>query len=322
MVATFPGSFDYGTAASAPVTFTIAKATPVVSVTDTGGTFSGSAFPATDSVAGVSGTASSSLEGAGLTLAYYAGSTASGSPLAGAPSSAGTYTVVAHFPGSANYAVTSTSATFTIMKATSVATVSAPGGVFDGSPFPASATIAGMGNANTPAASLENVTPVFTYYSGTGPTRAELGSTPPTVPGTYTVVADFPGSTDYAGRSPRRSRSRSQRRALNLALSASISSSVFGQAVSFVATVTAPGGTPTGTVTFSAGGTVLGTATLDGSGTATLKTSALAIGSSAITATYSGSTSLLTGASGSVPETVARAATQSCWSRRPTRSRR
>jgi hypothetical protein len=47
------------------------------------------------------------------------------------------------------------------------------------------------------AASLEGVTPVVTYYVGSGTSGTNLGSTPPVQPGTYTVVAVFPGSTDY-----------------------------------------------------------------------------------------------------------------------------
>ena len=60
-----------------------------------------------------------SLEGVSPTFTYYAGSTVSGSGSATAPTSAGTYTVVATFPGSAHYAVARSSPlTFTINKAT------------------------------------------------------------------------------------------------------------------------------------------------------------------------------------------------------------
>ena len=185
-------------------------------VADASGPYNGLAFPATAKVAGVSGTASSSLESVSPTLTYYAGSTASGTPLAGAPSSSGTYTAVAGFPGSADYlAAQSSPVTFTIGK---------------GSP--------------------------------------------------------------------------------TVGLSSSGGSAVYGQTVSFVATVTAAGGTPTGTVTFSAGGTVLGTATLDSSGTATLTTTSLALGSSSVTAAYSGSTNLGTATSGSESESVGKASSQ------------
>lgn len=65
-------------------------------------------------------------------------------------------------------------------------------------------------------------------------------------------------------------------------------SSTYGQNVTFTATVTSSGGTPTGTVTFKDGAATLGTGTLSG-GVATFSTSALAAGSHTISAVYSGS---------------------------------
>ena len=95
-----------------------------------------------------------------------------------------------------------------------------------------------------------------------------------------------------------------------IALTSSGGSAVYLQPVTFVATVTAAGGTPTGTVTFSAGGKTLGTVTLDSSGKATLKTTGLVLGSSSVTATYNGSTNLATATSASVPESVGKASSQ------------
>ena len=98
----------------------ITPATPTVQVTDAGG-FAGQPATATATVAGVvatgpnqDNTPASSLEGVDLTLSYYAGSTATGTPLADAPSTVGTYAVVASFPGSQNYLSGSDSVTFTI----------------------------------------------------------------------------------------------------------------------------------------------------------------------------------------------------------------
>src|SRR5262249_11536608 len=75
-VASFVGSADYSRS-RALANFTITKATPTVSVSDAGGAFNGSAFPATDSVAGVVPevdlTPANSLEGVSPMLAYYAG---------------------------------------------------------------------------------------------------------------------------------------------------------------------------------------------------------------------------------------------------------
>ena len=188
VTANFAGSADYAAATSTRMTFTIAKATPTVSVTDAGGTYNGSPFPATVTVKGVSGSVTASLEGVTPTVTYCQGSSCSSTP----PTQAGTYTATADFPGSADYAaVTSTPVTFTIAKATPTVSVTDAGGTYNGSPFPATVTVKGV--SGSAAANLEGVTPTVTYCQG-----SSCSSTPPTQAGTYTVTADFPGSTDYA----------------------------------------------------------------------------------------------------------------------------
>jgi hypothetical protein len=74
------------------------------------------------------------------------------------------------------------------------------------------------------------------------------------------------------------------------AVASSLNPSLFGQAVTFTATVTSTGGTPTGTVTFKDGATTLGTGTLTSS-KATFKTSTLSVATHSITAVYGGSSS-------------------------------
>ena len=84
---------------------------PTVTVTDAGGTYTGNPFPATALVNG-----QASLEGVSPTLAYYVGSTATGTPSSTAPTAVGTYTVVATFPGSPDYlAASSNPVTFSIV---------------------------------------------------------------------------------------------------------------------------------------------------------------------------------------------------------------
>ncbi len=105
VLASFAGSTDY-TSAAASTTFTITGQTaPTVHVTDSGGTYNGAAFSATDTVAGVGSqsTASASLEGVTPSLTYYSGASATGTALSGAPTTAGTYTVLASFAGSTDY---------------------------------------------------------------------------------------------------------------------------------------------------------------------------------------------------------------------------
>ena len=62
ITASYGGSTIFGTSSSTPLAFTYAQATPTLTVTDAGGTYNNNPFPATDSVAGVSGAPGSSLE--------------------------------------------------------------------------------------------------------------------------------------------------------------------------------------------------------------------------------------------------------------------
>jgi hypothetical protein len=74
-------------------------------------------------------------------------------------------------------------------------------------------------------------------------------------------------------------------------LTSSPNPSASGQAVTFTAVITSPTGKPAGPVTFSAGKTVLGTAQLS-DGKARFTTSTLAVGSTTVTATYSGDSNI------------------------------
>jgi large repetitive protein len=187
---------NYGNAQSAPVSFTIAQASPVIAVGDTGGSYDGNPFSATATIAGVvpdvDNSPAGSLEGVPLTLSYYAGTNTTGAPLSGAPSNAGIYSVVGSFGGSSDYESASNSTTFVIAAATPNVTVSAVGGTYNGNPYPASATATGVGSAAVGGNLM------FTYYPGS--TVSGTGSsTAPTNAGTYTVVAALVSSNpDYS----------------------------------------------------------------------------------------------------------------------------
>ena len=120
-------------------------------------------------------------------LARAAGETVSGSPYA-----IGQGTLTAN----SNYTIHFTGSSLSITPATPAVTVSDPGGTYTGSPIAATATVTGVNG--TAAPSLEGVTPTLTYYAGTGTSGTDLGSAAPSAAGTYTVVARFPGSADYA----------------------------------------------------------------------------------------------------------------------------
>jgi hypothetical protein len=111
-----PGSYSVtaNTAgAVSPAAFSLVnqQATPTLTVSDAGGTYNGNPFPVTASAVGVDG---ATVAGT-FSYTYYAGSSPSGTPLAAAPTNAGTYTVVATFTSSdPNYSNGSAQTTFTI----------------------------------------------------------------------------------------------------------------------------------------------------------------------------------------------------------------
>ncbi len=211
-----------------------------------------------------------------------------------------------------DYTTAAATTTITVTKATPILKVADAGGRFDGSPFPASATIAGViaGVDSTPASSLDNISPTLTYYDGSGIAGTSLGPTPPSAPGTYTVVAAFPGNVNYSAVLSTPLSFTIGQGAATLALASSGGSAVYGQPVSLMATVGADAGTPSGTVTFSDGATWLATVPLDGSGVATFTTSALSLGSHSINATYSGDADFLGVQSAPYSETVAQTGTE------------
>jgi hypothetical protein len=211
--------------------------------------------------------------------------------------------------GLGNYTITYAPGQLAVTPATPTLSVSAPGGVFNGSPFPASVTISGSGSQNTPAASLEAVSPVLTYYVGSGTSGTNLGSTPPTQPGIYTVVASFPGSTDYSAAQSQPVPFAIVNNPIQVTLSLPSGSAVFGQALTLGASVNFQGLTPGGSITFYDGTTSLGTVPVNGSGQASLMTTALAVGGHSITASLSGDPALPTTASAPSTETVSQAAT-------------
>ncbi len=104
--------------------------------------------------------------------------------------------------------------------------------------------------------------------------------------GSHTITAAYAGDSAH-GTSSASLTQTVQRLRSSTSLRSSDGNSTVGQAVTFTATVSGPGGTPTGTVTFTDGSTTLGTVPLTG-GRASLTTSALAHGGHDITASYNG----------------------------------
>jgi hypothetical protein len=127
--------------------------------------------------------------------------------------------------------------------------------------------------------------------------------------GPHSITASYGGDTNFNASSSSPLSQTVNMAATTVASISSANPAVFGQAVTFTATVSSPGGTPTGTVTFLDGATSLGAATLGPSGMASLTTAALAVGPHSITASYGGDTNFNASSSSSLSQTVNRAAT-------------
>jgi hypothetical protein len=209
--------------------------------------------PATGASAGLSSTSA------------ITGSDGTASVTATANGSAGSYAVTATVEGA-------TTASFTLInaKATPLIAWATPVAIPQGTPLTATqldATAGGIAGS-------------FVYTPAAG-TVLSAG------PQTLSVVFTPADTADY------NTASGSVVLAVNAASAVGVTSnspeSLLQNAVTFTATVSAPGGTPTGTVNFADGTTVLGSAPLS-AGMAMFTTSSLAAGSHAISAIYSGNT--------------------------------
>ncbi len=142
---------------------------------------------------------------------------------------------------------------------------------------------------------------------GTGPLDAAgvaAFSTSSLLVATHSITASYGGDTSFNfSTSPVLSQV-VNRAATATVVTSSLNPSTYGQSVTFTATVTGPGGTPTGTVTFLDGGYSLGTGTLNASGVAKFSTVKLAAGSHSITASYSGNVNYAGSSSGAVIQVV------------------
>ena len=201
VVANYVGNANYSAAMSSPTTFTINQAGITVTLASPPNSivYDGTTDVTSWVQATVTGVAGQPAPTGSVTFAYYSGSTTSGSPLSSSPVNAGTYTVVANYPGDADYPpASSASVTFTIAKAGVSVTLASPPPsiVYDGTTDVTNwvkATVTGVAGAPAPSG-----TTTFTYYTGMTPTGTPLTSSP-TGAGTYTVVANYSGDSNYAG---------------------------------------------------------------------------------------------------------------------------
>jgi uncharacterized protein (DUF2252 family) len=187
VTATFSGDANYGPATSDRMTFTIGQATPSVVAHAPNTTYN--AQPYASATATVTGIGGVMLTDEPITFTYYV--TGSTTALSSAPTDAGTYDVIASYPGDTDYvAAISSRATFMIGQVTPSVVAHAPNTTYNAQPYAsATATVTGVAGATLTDESI-----TFTYYV-TGSSTAL--STAPTDAGTYDVTATYPGDLDY-----------------------------------------------------------------------------------------------------------------------------
>ncbi|MFL6440209.1 MAG: Ig-like domain repeat protein, partial [Terriglobales bacterium] len=273
------------TTATQSVTINVGKATPVITWANPPDVTSGTVLGATQ------------LNATANTAGTFTYSPAAGTVL----STGGNQTLSVNFAptDSANYTTATQSVTINVGKATPVITWANPaniaaGTALSGTQLNATATVAGT----------------FAYAPAAGAVLSAGNAQTLSVSFTPTDTADYTTATKSV--------------LINVtAVSTSVSTpssslnpSTYGQAVTFSATVTSSGGTPTGTLQFFDGPTSLGTAVLS-NGIYSLTTSAVSAGTRSITAAYSGDTKLAASTSPALTQTVNKASTTSSMTTNP-----
>jgi hypothetical protein len=277
VTAHFPGSANYFPR-SATTTVVVGRAMPVV--TATGGSFAydGQPHPAAGTVTGVGGAP------IGSPVFTYNGSSQ-------VPVNAGSYAVVATFPGNATYEPASASATILIaprpltIRATDMAKPF-------GAPLPAF-TASGVGFVN--GESFDSLSGALAFF-----TSATAGSPA----GAYPIVPSGLGSANYAITFVPGALT-VVKGGVTVSVTSTPAPSGLDQLMTFNATVgpAAPAaGAPNGNVSFFDGTTLLGSSALS-SGSASLTTAGLSAGAHTIEARYDGDDSFESG-TGSTSHTV------------------
>lgn len=143
-----------------------------------------------------------------------------------------------------------------------------------------------------------------TYTLVSGPATLSGSTLSLTGLGTVTVEADQAGDSTYQAAAPATTSFAVKNAASATTLAASAATVTSGSPVTLTATVTATGGTPTGSVSFLEGSTVLGAGTLNSSGVATYTVNNAAVGTHTYTVSYGGDANLIGSTATAVTVTV------------------
>ena len=288
----YGGDTLYGTATSSTLTQVVNKATTTSAVTSSvnptsyGGsttftaTVSSGAGTPTGTVTFMDGATSlgtGTLNGSGVTT------------LATSALTGGSHSITAVYSGDTNFATsTSPALTQTVNKnTTSTALVSGTNPSAYGTSVTFTATVSGA--IGPPTGTVTFKEGATTLGTGTlnGAGVATYTTSALTV-ATHAITAVYGGDTNFTTSTSSAVSQVVNNGITTTTLSSTPNPSALSQSVTFTATVSGAGTTPTGTVTFKDGATTLGTGTLNGAGVATFAIGALIAGAHAITVVYGG----------------------------------
>ena len=252
------------------------------------------------------------------TVTFYSGSTAIGTGTVNASGVAtlatgslpvGTDAITAVYGGDTNYSSdTSNAVTETVAKDTSTGTLSTSNAAPTyGQSVTLTDTLAAV-NGLTPTGSVTFSNGTGVIGTGTlnssGVATLSTGSLPV---GADSITAAYGGDANFASTTSNAIVENVSKSSGAGTLTTSNAAPTYGTSVTLTDTLPIVNGVaPTGTVTFSNGSASLGTGSVNASGTATLVTSALPVGTDAVTAVYGGDTNYGTDTSNTVTETVAK----------------
>jgi Bacterial Ig-like domain (group 3) len=203
---------------------------------------------------------------------------------------AGTHSITVVYGGSSNFAgSTSAVLTETVQKVATTSTVTSssnPSQYHRTITFTAKVTSVGGVPAGT--ATFKNGTTALGSVAVNASGIATF-STNALAVGRESITVAYSGNVDFVGSTSAVLTQTVNKATTKTTIASSKNPSTHGTVVTFTATVTAAfGGSATGKVTFKDGATVLGAGTLGAANKATFTTSALAVGTHSITATYPG----------------------------------
>jgi hypothetical protein len=310
ITASYGGDSNNSAATSSPLLQIVNKATPIVTVTTSGPSTSGSPVTITTTLPpGTTGTVT--VTSGGVTLGTGTVNASGTVTITTTVLPIGTDPITASYGGDANNNPATGTTTQTVAKTVATVTlISSANPSYPNTPVTFTATV--YAGATAPVTFFDGST-----IMGTGAVNAAGVATLTTSSltiGSHSITAAYAGDANYnsatsavlvqvVGKIP-----------TTIMLTESNPAQLFGSQVTFTAVVTAPNPTPTGTVSFLDGTTILGMAPLSTNGggvvvsltvgNAAFATSTLSDGDHQITAVYSGDNTFTTSTSAPLTNTV------------------